>query len=69
MSFFDGTSGATAIVAGVVALIQSAARIKGTIIAASDLRTFLRNYGSEVWKDGYKQEGRVPDLRQILDRV
>jgi Subtilase family/Repeat of unknown function (DUF5648) len=67
---FSGTSGASAMVAGVIGCVQGVARATGTALTPSQIRTLLRTTGSPQ-QDGLsfpatQRIGNRPDLRQLL---
>jgi hypothetical protein len=69
---FPNTSAASAIIAGVVALIQGIAQSRGLgVILPEAMRTLLRaaaGLGTAVYRNGDYQ-GMMPDLKKILDHL
>ena len=65
---FGGTSGASPIVTGAVAVVQSTYKqVHGTHMSPAEVRTLLRNTGTP--QQGVKNIGPFPDLRGAIEQI
>ena len=67
--FFSGTSSATPIVAGAVALVSSIAQEKGVQISPKRMRKVLRHTGTPAYGDNQYLIGRLPDIKSMLKKL
>ncbi len=65
-SIFAGTSSATPIVAGVVAMLSSIAKAQGRILTPKEIREALRNTGTPQKGDLSQRIGTLPNLPELI---
>jgi serine protease len=66
-SRFGGTSGATPIVAGVVAAVSGIAKERGIVVTPAEMREAIRNTGTPAAGGDKERIGRLPNIPEILE--
>lgn len=63
---FSGTSSATPMIAGAIAILQGVARAQGTVLTPTEVRKALRSTGTRQRGDQTQPIGKFPNFRELL---